>query len=377
MSDSGEVVAHTIDSAQLADQLLGAIRRGVYPPDRPLPSYRELCAEYDVGMRTVRRAMSVLAQEGIVRIEDRRGVFVDSQPSEHDCFNVIVPNIQNPDHAVLVTALSLAGRARGLDMRLSVVEEGRKEPDAQIFEHEYIESLRRENVAGVIKAPTAVGPEGELFRQRLREKGIPLVMVNDFYSERMCDNHVLINERVALDRILRHLVDFGHRHLIYLEPGSDQHVFIDRVLASTVENLTRGEGTLTFLPRCWAEFSDADWRRWEAALEQCTAIIATSYPYARQAKTLVGHLGLRVPRDVSIVTTGCGPTDDVDMTEMTCCAVDYAEVAEAAMDLLLKCRRKGRNQQILFEPELRSGMSSGPARMAKPLHLAEHARTER
>jgi DNA-binding GntR family transcriptional regulator len=60
--------------AQLADALRQAISDGTYPVR--LPSEPELSALYDVSRDTVRRAIFVLSQEGIVRVSPGRGTFV-------------------------------------------------------------------------------------------------------------------------------------------------------------------------------------------------------------------------------------------------------------------------------------------------------------
>ena len=69
-------VQHTEKSAMLAEKLSYAIREGRYARHAPLPSHRDLCKEYGVGLRTVRRALDALEQEGILYRAERRGTFV-------------------------------------------------------------------------------------------------------------------------------------------------------------------------------------------------------------------------------------------------------------------------------------------------------------
>lgn len=58
-------------AAQIADQLLEAIRRGQLPPGRRLPSEVELAAEYGVSRGTIRETFKLLASRGLV--ESTRG----------------------------------------------------------------------------------------------------------------------------------------------------------------------------------------------------------------------------------------------------------------------------------------------------------------
>ncbi|MEV4141114.1 winged helix-turn-helix domain-containing protein [Dactylosporangium sp. NPDC049742] len=56
---------------QIADLLRDAITRGIHPSGQPLPTERELCDQYDVSLTTIRRALAILREEGLVT--SRRG----------------------------------------------------------------------------------------------------------------------------------------------------------------------------------------------------------------------------------------------------------------------------------------------------------------
>jgi len=60
----------------LATILREAIRRGDYPPGRKIPSEATLMQEHDLARETVRKAVRVLAAEGLVEVVQGRGVFV-------------------------------------------------------------------------------------------------------------------------------------------------------------------------------------------------------------------------------------------------------------------------------------------------------------
>lgn len=61
---------------QIARELRERIRSGQYPRGGRLPSETDLTAEYDVTRLTVRRALSVLATEGLTESIRGKGVFV-------------------------------------------------------------------------------------------------------------------------------------------------------------------------------------------------------------------------------------------------------------------------------------------------------------
>jgi GntR family transcriptional regulator len=61
---------------QVADQLRAAIDAGEYEPGRRIPSLQALVRETGLAVETIRRAIRVLADEGIVYTVQGRGTFV-------------------------------------------------------------------------------------------------------------------------------------------------------------------------------------------------------------------------------------------------------------------------------------------------------------
>jgi GntR family phosphonate transport system transcriptional regulator len=61
---------------QIAEALAGEIRSGTLPEGARLATEPQLAARFGVNRHTVRRAMSDLAERGLVRIEQGRGTFV-------------------------------------------------------------------------------------------------------------------------------------------------------------------------------------------------------------------------------------------------------------------------------------------------------------
>jgi GntR family transcriptional regulator len=66
---------------QLADALRSAIERGEYAPGAVLPAEPELGERYGVGRPTVNRAIAILRNEGLVRVERGRGTIVRAIPA--------------------------------------------------------------------------------------------------------------------------------------------------------------------------------------------------------------------------------------------------------------------------------------------------------
>ena len=65
---------------QLATILRDAIERGDYPPGRSIPSESRLAQEHGLARDTVRKAIRILEDEGLVQPVQGRGVFVTERP---------------------------------------------------------------------------------------------------------------------------------------------------------------------------------------------------------------------------------------------------------------------------------------------------------
>jgi GntR family transcriptional regulator len=61
---------------QIAAILRGEIERGVYAPGRPVPSETQLMQRFEVARLTARKAVRVLASEGLVEVVPGRGAYV-------------------------------------------------------------------------------------------------------------------------------------------------------------------------------------------------------------------------------------------------------------------------------------------------------------
>ncbi|MEV4868459.1 GntR family transcriptional regulator [Streptomyces syringium] len=61
---------------QIAADLTGEIERGELSPGRPVPSEKELVERYGVARNTVRSALAVLRENGLVYTVPNRGTYV-------------------------------------------------------------------------------------------------------------------------------------------------------------------------------------------------------------------------------------------------------------------------------------------------------------
>jgi GntR family transcriptional regulator len=66
---------------QLAEILRARIARGDWAPGRRIASETDLVQQYGLARTTVRRAIAVLREEGVVTVVPQRGTFVADPPA--------------------------------------------------------------------------------------------------------------------------------------------------------------------------------------------------------------------------------------------------------------------------------------------------------
>lgn len=70
----------TVGYHEIAEELWQAIENGTYPAGKNLPKQRELAERYGVNVGTVRRAVGLLARQGMVETKRRGGTIVKGKP---------------------------------------------------------------------------------------------------------------------------------------------------------------------------------------------------------------------------------------------------------------------------------------------------------
>ncbi|WP_017606761.1 GntR family transcriptional regulator [Nocardiopsis alkaliphila] len=69
---------------QVADVLAARIAEGVYEPRRRIPSEAALCEEFGVSRPTVRAAITLLTDKGLVVTMRGKGTYVTARPGTSD-----------------------------------------------------------------------------------------------------------------------------------------------------------------------------------------------------------------------------------------------------------------------------------------------------
>lgn len=329
---------------RIADELRGAIRSGRHLPGAQLPVERELAATYGVAVPTLRRALALLADEGLVRRERGKGTFVKAANGGAQRARPLFYVGAYEGHLFqdLYTALSRLAQRDGVTLTAyDPLHEGRPEEAA-----ERLRELRPPGAACLLSVchwrdarPRLPLPEGPVvFIHRDVDRGGELYERPGF--------HLYMPPAEAVRLATAHLLAAGHRRLAYIAPGPAEPAAVaerfptplhaDHDYAAFAETLhTAGIDEHRALA-CWIADGEAE-DVYEAYLDQlggwATGFVCHSDYRAALLCHAAARRGIRIPDDIGVVGVGDTPWCDALRPRLTSVSYDLEALATLAVRL--------------------------------------------
>ncbi|MDR3710908.1 MAG: substrate-binding domain-containing protein [Capsulimonadaceae bacterium] len=230
-------------AAHVEDVLRGRVREGIYPPGSLLPGRRLLCAELDIAPTTLDKAIKSLLSDGTLRAEARRGTFVaDTLPPADRRSNSVRPaarrindgggariGIVSADNDLFnmdpVQALFDYMTVHAVEDRVSSLGGGllyrawqpRQYDPAYLLDGAADEFVRLGANAFVILALHQRFDAADREIKLAEQLGLPTVVVSASARE-WATSHVWTDNRLAGRLAMEHLLEAGHRHVVFLAP---------------------------------------------------------------------------------------------------------------------------------------------------------------
>jgi LacI family transcriptional regulator len=202
-------------------------------------------------------------------------------------------------------------------------------------------------VAGVILPPPVC--ESHVILTELKKAAVPTVAVatGRFRTDASC---VRIDDFKASYEMTRYLLDLGHRYIGFIKGHPNQTASGERWLGFE-SALREAEGKLEppcveqgfFSYRSGLEAAD----KLLAVRPRPTAIFASNDDMAAAVISVAHRRGLDVPRDLSVVGFDDTATATTVWPELTTIRQPIAQMAEAALDILIRKIRKRRDGEAL------------------------------
>jgi len=274
---------------------------------------------------------------------------------------LVLPELQNPIFPAFAEVVADALAKRGFTPVLCT------RTSAGISEADYVEMLLEHQVSGVIfsgglYAQAAADHEHYL---RLRERGLPAVLVNAAYED-LGFPRISVDDGSAVEQAFTHLRSLGHER-IGMVLGPADHVPSARKLSAFEE--LGGAAELVERGLFSMESGQAAGRR--LLRKGATGVVCASDVIALGVVRAARREGLRVPDDVSVV----GFDDSLLMSctdpPLTTVRQPIEPMGRGAVATLISQIGGApvSTEELLFEPELVVRGSTGPAGLASHLQV--------
>ena len=289
---------------EISDRLRRGILAGVWPVGTRLPTEKELVQTTSFSLNTVRRAVDVLVDEGLVERRQGAGTFVIMQrfptPQGRPRIGVMVPSTTAYFPTVL-QGVDLAARSAGASIELeSSRYDARREGAC-------IRKLVEAGVEGLLLTPSLAELDDSVERvQQLLDLPVPVVLMERSLPQ---DHPADRTEYVRTDYVgggydaVHHLHALGHRRIMLLlravsEPG-------DGVCAGYLRAIQ--DLGLPVLPVHQADKGAWERTRAEEMLDRCREAGATAaFVFGDREAALLTDAALRrgmyVPEDLALVS---------------------------------------------------------------------------
>ncbi len=373
--------------AALMNSLRSEIHSGQYPAGSWLPPERDIAERFGVTRRAVRRAISLLAEESLIRCQPRFRPIVLGPPAPAEpprtaaTASVFAPPGVGAG-ARLVALVMWHGESEtqgvsaqqqvfwGMNQRLArngyhgiflnLGDTVRTEGENADREAAHLRYVQEQGFVGVVFYAYAYRRNRELIQETAGK--MPLVLIDRMIPGIQSD-FVGIDNLGAMQTATRHLIDLGHRRILFATTAESINTVQDRWegyrrAMSEAPGGPLPENILTVPARPSLD----EWPVFESLFglapeRRPTAVVCVNDYVALDIYRHLRGLGLRVPEDVSL----CG-FDDIlpalpDGRGLTTVAQPFDQIGRAAAEVLL-ARLSGDSSE-----------NSGPVSLELPARL--------
>jgi len=326
---------------QLADQLRRQLENGTLKPGERLQPEVEIAKEYGLARGTVRQALLLLVNLGLLQRTRRKGTFVaDFQARAHaPLIGIIVPYLGDYLTTYIMHGAESVLRLNGYSLVFGP-SGGRLDQ-----EQEQIKRFQRDKIGGLILYPVSLPGEARMLQETL-PPGFPVVLVDRKVSDFVASS-VLVDNSGAAYHVVEHLISIGHRRIACVthdgyvssvddrQRGYEQAMHAAGLAPIPFATLIRRDPTPEGQPAPYAAHDMGPVDHLFASSDRPTALFCINDAIALGVMSHIVSCGFRVPEDVSIVGFDDIPLAAFMPVPLTTVAQPKFEVGAHAAQLLL------------------------------------------
>lgn len=289
---------------QLADTLRTLIQDGAFHDTRQLPTEIQLSEQYQVSRQTVRQALGVLVNEGLIEKRQGSGSHITRAGlnAAHRTYKIAIITTYISDYIFPSILRSIQDILSHHNCTMQLLATQNK----ITLERQILEGLLVQDVDGIIVEGTKTAlpnPNLDLYRQ-LQEKGIPVIFINGSYAALPNCVSVLDDNFGGGYQLVEYLVSQGHSHIAGIFK-SDDIQGIERYSGYIHALRDHGKLTENSLPVAWYTTENRV-RVMDMHLidyiKDCTAAVCYNDEVAYILISLLKNAGIQVPQDMAVVS---------------------------------------------------------------------------
>lgn len=339
----------------IADSLRQEIENGRYNGGQPLPTELLLCQRFQISRQTVRRALSLLEEEGLITRRQGSGSRLrersEPEPPPHCSVAVITTYISD-----YIFPSILRGMERVLTANSSApllfATQNQISTERKILQA----LLAMKDLDGVLVegSKTALpNPNLDLYR-KLMDRGVRLVFFNGTYPELSGSPSVLADNSGGGRLLVSYLYEKGHQNIAGIFKNDDMQG--TQRYAGYIQAMRELGLPLEDKHICWYNTETRKSFRSEAFLDStldsfqgCSAIVCYNDEVAIR---IVNHLkkrGMNIPREMAVVSFDNSQYSDLASVRITSLSHGAQNLGELAAELMLR-QLRGENCQSVELP---------------------------
>ncbi|SFR98897.1 GntR family transcriptional regulator [Anaeromicropila populeti] len=323
----------------LMEDLKEAIRSGKIKPGDKLLSENQLTVKYGVSRHTVRKALSMLQNDGYIVVEHGRGSF---------CADTVFTRGSSKNIAVITTYISnyiFPLLIKGIDNVLT--EQGysiilKNTKNSRAIEMACLEDVLKKNVDGVIIEPS----KSQIYSRHLEiykkfdECNIPCVFIHGTYPQFKDKPSIVMDDEKGMYLITKYLIDLGHKNLVGIFKTDDNQGFRRHI--GFVKALN--ECGIMYNPEMviWYHTEDKLLKPRAEMIEMIRngvrfdAVVCYNDQLAHIMINTLREIGLSVPRDVSVTGFDNSYSTEIGVLGVTTVEHPKERLGAMAAELLLE-----------------------------------------
>ncbi len=296
------------DIVRYAEKL---ITDGTLKSGDKMPSENELCAQFSVSRETVRKAIGILEEQGLIRRVRGSGTYVSHSRKENlelrNRIAVITTYVESYIFPKTIQGIESVLFEQGYSVQISFTN-NMLEREKNIL----LDLIDRDDVAGVIVEGTKSGlpnPNLHLYRQLMNRK-IPILFINTFYPE-LPVPHVSLNDVDAAQVAVNYLISKGHKNIgavLKLDDGQGRLRYLGYLKAMEAAGFEVTDSRMVWIDTDESKQLNFCREKILNRVEECSALLCYNDQVAFQLIKMLQENGIAVPEQVSVISI-----DDSDL----------------------------------------------------------------